>query len=67
MIQGIPNYDWRCITPIKKDLEFTLEHTMSRSEVEKWTSIRVTTNSIGAAVSFYVYSLEITRLEDGEK
>ena len=62
MLQGLPNYDWKSIIPIEKGMDFTLEHIMSRSDVEKWTSIRVATNTIGASTTFDIYSFEITRV-----
>ncbi|MCL2224969.1 MAG: hypothetical protein FWB96_08395 [Defluviitaleaceae bacterium] len=62
MLQGIPGCVWKCNTPISSDSEFSLSHIMSRTDVEKWSAIRITTNAPGASVPFYIYSIEIVRL-----
>jgi hypothetical protein len=62
MLQGIPSYKWTNETDITENMEFTLQHTLNRSEMEKWTAIRVTTNVPGASVSFYIYSIEVVKL-----
>lgn len=62
MLQGVPSYAWRSIIPIKKDEEFTLEHKLSRSDVEDWTFCRITSNTPGASVAFYIYDIDIVRL-----
>ena len=62
MLQGIPSYGWRSNINITEDEEFTLEHVLTRSELEKWTSVRITTNGNGASVAFYIYNISIERL-----
>jgi hypothetical protein len=62
MIQGVPSYSWRHNIEIKSNEEFTLEYTMTRSDVEKWTAVRITTNQAGATMSFFVYRVEIGRV-----
>jgi hypothetical protein len=62
MLQGIPSYAWRSNIAIIKDMEFTLEHTLTISELEKWTTVRITTNGFGAAVSFYIYDINIVKV-----
>jgi hypothetical protein len=62
MLQSVPGYAWIYTLPIKKDMEFTLSHTLAQTEIEKWTAIRITTNTPGASVSFYVYSIDIERV-----
>jgi hypothetical protein len=62
MLQGVPGYVWKCNTPFTSDSEYSLSYTMSRSDVEKWHYVRVTTNTEGASVSFYIYGIKIERL-----
>lgn len=62
MVQGIPGYAWRSNTAVFDNEEFTLTYIMSRTEVERWGTIRITTNTTGASVSFYVYGIEVLRL-----
>ncbi|MCL1843472.1 MAG: hypothetical protein FWF79_06635 [Defluviitaleaceae bacterium] len=62
MMQGIPSYTWRSDKPITTDQEFTLQYTLNQSEVETWTAIRITTNTVGAGISFYIYNIDIVRL-----
>jgi hypothetical protein len=63
MLQGLPMFAWKNNTLIKKDQEFTLTHVLSAIEIEKWEIVRVTTNTSGASASFYVYSIDIVRLD----
>ena len=62
MIQGMPNFSWRSLTPICDNQEFELCHTLTQSEIESWTAIRITSNNEASAVSFYIYSIDIKRL-----
>ncbi|MCL2386072.1 MAG: hypothetical protein FWC89_00840 [Defluviitaleaceae bacterium] len=62
MFQGIPGFSWRSNKFAATDSEFILTYTLTPSEVEKWTTIRITTNNIGAPVSFYIYSIEVESL-----
>ncbi|MCL2578084.1 MAG: hypothetical protein FWE27_08550 [Defluviitaleaceae bacterium] len=62
MLQGIPGYVWKNTTAFTSNYAFTLEYIMSRSEVERWGAIRITTNAEGAAVPFFIYSIDIVRL-----
>jgi len=61
-LQGIPGFDWRGDTVVHQETDFTLEYVLNRAEVEKWRSMRITTNPPGASVSFYIYSIEVDRL-----
>ncbi|MCL2386073.1 MAG: hypothetical protein FWC89_00845 [Defluviitaleaceae bacterium] len=61
-LQGIPGYSWRNNQFVYKDQFFTLRHTLSQADVDQWKIIRITTNSNGSTVSFYIYSIEIKRL-----
>jgi hypothetical protein len=62
MIQGVPSYSWRHNIEIKSNEKFTLEYLMTRSDVETWTSARITTNPAGAKMAFFVYNIEIERV-----
>jgi len=62
MLQGIPGYDWRGNTVVQKETDFTLHYVLSRVEVEKWHTIRITTNPPGASVSFCIHSIDIVRI-----
>ncbi|MCL2198855.1 MAG: hypothetical protein FWB80_08020 [Defluviitaleaceae bacterium] len=62
MLQGIPSYTWCSSKDITPDMSFTLEHILTRSQVEGWTSARITTNTPGAKTSFYIYSIDVVRL-----
>ncbi|MCL1863901.1 MAG: hypothetical protein FWF78_10085 [Defluviitaleaceae bacterium] len=62
MLQGIPTYSWCSEQNITTDMDFTLEHVLTRSQVETWTSARITTNTEGAKVAFYIYSIDVVRL-----
>jgi len=62
MIQGMPGYSWRDAQVVGDDQEFTISHVMSPSEIEKWKFVRITSDSAGALVPFYVYGIEIKRL-----
>ncbi|MCL1844775.1 MAG: hypothetical protein FWF77_02615 [Defluviitaleaceae bacterium] len=61
-LQGIPGFSWRGSERMKLDGEFELTHTLSYAEVEQWTTVRITTNSIGASVPFYISGIEVKRL-----
>lgn len=61
-MQGIPGYNWRSNMKIHKDMEFTLVHTLTQSEVERLKALRITTNAQGASVSFFIYSIDVVRL-----
>jgi len=60
--QGIPGYSWRNNQSIESNQEFTLRHTLNHAEVDHWTTLRITTNTAGATVPFYIYGIEIKRL-----
>ncbi|MCL1843469.1 MAG: hypothetical protein FWF79_06620 [Defluviitaleaceae bacterium] len=62
MFQGIPGYSWRSNKFAAEDKEFTLSHVLTQSEAANWTSLRITTNTIGAAVPFYIYSVDVKSL-----
>lgn len=62
MLQGLPGYTWQSNTVILRDTEFILQHTLSQTEVDKWTTVRITSNTPGASISFYIYEMEIERL-----
>ena len=59
MLQGVPGYSWRCDVPAITNGAFSLTHTLTRSEVEKWTALRVSTNAYGAPIAFFIDSIEI--------
>lgn len=61
-LQGMPGYSWRNNKDMMSNMEFSLEHTFTHAEVAQWTALRITTNSAGATVPFYIYSIEIKRL-----
>jgi hypothetical protein len=61
-LQGLPGFSWRSSQFITNDSFFTLCHVLSNAEVVQWSTVRVTTNSIGANVSFYIFDIEIKRL-----
>jgi hypothetical protein len=61
-LQGIPGYSWRNNQNMESNQNFTLTHILSHAEVDQWTTVRITTNSAGATVPFYIYSIEIKRL-----
>jgi len=61
-LQGLPGYSWRNYRFIADDRFFTLSHTLSDAEIAHWTTVRITTNAIGANVSLYIFDIEIKRL-----
>lgn len=60
MLQIIPGYAWRDNHIIYSQQDFTLGHTLTLMELETADTLRITTNSVGAAVDFTIYSVEIT-------
>jgi len=62
MFQGLPGYTWKCQTPVSANEEFTLIHNFSQSDIEKWSFLRITTNSPGASASFCIYGIDMVRL-----
>ncbi|MCL1878924.1 MAG: hypothetical protein FWF80_08695 [Defluviitaleaceae bacterium] len=61
-LMGVPGYSWRGSTSMKNKKEFKLVHTLSYAEVEKWKTVRITTNAWGASVPFYITDIEVKRL-----
>ncbi|MCL1863903.1 MAG: hypothetical protein FWF78_10095 [Defluviitaleaceae bacterium] len=61
-LQGLPGYSWRSNQLVGNNQKFTLCYTLTKAEAEQWHTIRITTNPIGATVSFYIHSIEIKRL-----
>ncbi|MCL1884220.1 MAG: hypothetical protein FWF81_10800 [Defluviitaleaceae bacterium] len=61
-LQGLPGYSWRNNQALESDAYFTLTHDLNRTEVNQWTTLRITTNAIGANVPFYIYGIEVKRL-----
>ena len=61
-LQGLPGFSWRNYRFIADDRFFTLSHTLSDAEIAHWTTIRITTNAVGANVSLYIFDIEIKRL-----
>ena len=61
-LQGLPGYSWRNNQLVSNNDSFTLCYSLSQADLQQWNTIRITTNTIGATVSFYVYSVEIKRL-----
>ncbi|MCL2457130.1 MAG: hypothetical protein FWD19_06250, partial [Defluviitaleaceae bacterium] len=61
-LQGLPSYSWRGSQGVSDGGKFSLCHTLSRTEVSQWTTCRITTNSIGATASFFIFEIEIKRL-----
>ena len=62
MFQGVPTYTWQSDIDIASNQPFTISHTLSPSEMEQWSAIRVTCDPTGATASFSVNSIEITRV-----
>ena len=58
MLQGIPGHDWTNNTNISSNESFVLTHTLSASNLDNWDVIRITTNSGGASMSFYIHTIE---------
>ena len=67
MLQGMPDYSWRSVKNISGNEEFTLAHTLTRSEIENWKFVRITSEKAGSRVSFYIYSIEIINLSGVEQ
>jgi len=63
MLQGIPGFVWKKTTALSTDAEFAFEYVLSRSEVEKWHTVRITTNTQGSSVAFFICGIEIRRME----
>lgn len=59
MLQTMPGFIWRDPQGMADNREFTLTHTLTTMEVHNADIIRITTNSAGEAVSFFVYDIEI--------
>jgi hypothetical protein len=62
LLQSTPGFSWLCSKFMAEDGEFNLTYTLTPSGIEKWSSVRISTNSIGASVSFYIYSIEVESL-----
>jgi len=58
-LQLLPSYAWRGTQTVTDNQEFTLTHTLSPDELETIESVRITTNSIGANMPFYVHEIEV--------
>jgi len=58
MLQGVPVYSWEGCQRVDENNAFSLNHFLSQTELEAWTAIRITTNRIGANISFFVDSIE---------
>ncbi|MCL2198857.1 MAG: hypothetical protein FWB80_08030 [Defluviitaleaceae bacterium] len=61
-LQGLPGYTWRNNQLVNDSQSFTLRYSLTQTEIHQWHTVRITTNAIGAGVSFYIYSIEIKRL-----
>jgi hypothetical protein len=60
-LQLLPMYSWRGTQAVRSNQDFNLTHTFSREELETLDRVRITTNSAGAKMSFFVYGIEIIR------
>jgi len=66
MFQGMPDYSWRDVKTINDNEEFTLSYTLTRSEIENWKFIRITSDKTAATVSFYIYGITIINMSEGK-
>lgn len=57
--QGVPGYAWRGNVQAQPGGEFVLEHLLTQSDIENWTSVRITTNSEASRASFTIKSIEV--------
>jgi hypothetical protein len=62
LMQSTPGYSWLASKFVSKNDEFTLTYTLTPSGIEKWTSIRISSNVIGAHISFFIYSIVVESL-----
>jgi hypothetical protein len=60
LIQLMPGYKWRSQKAVSNNQEFTLTHKFTTEEIANIDTIRITTNDIGADVSFYIHNIIIS-------
>ena len=61
VLQLLPSYSWCKTQRVSSYQYFTLEHTFSPDELEMLESVRITTNSAGARMSFFIHEIKIRR------
>ena len=61
MLQGLPGFLWRSTQPMGTDEPFVLSHSISKSAIDEWEAIRITTNKAGANIPFHINTIEIMR------
>jgi hypothetical protein len=62
LMQSTPGYSWLASKFVSEGSEFSLTFTLTPSGIEKWTAIRISSNVIGASVSFFIFSIEVESL-----
>jgi len=59
LFQGIPGFSWRSNVQVRPNEEFRIEHVLSPSEMESWTSLRITTDGASSQSTFTIKSIEV--------
>jgi len=59
MLQGNPGFSWGSTVALTTDGVFQISRTLTATELDTFTSIRITTNGAGASMSFFIYTIEV--------